>query len=106
MEYTKGKIGRILIVRFDHGDDLLESIKRLVQEERINFASITFFGALESGDIVTGPKKAELPPLPEWIRFDDGREVLGFGTIVMSENTIHSHFHVTLGKGHVLLPDV
>ena len=56
MKYQQAELGRVFVVKFEHGDDLLESIKELVSREEISFATISFLGALLKADIVAGPK--------------------------------------------------
>ena len=99
MKYAKGSIGRVLVVKFDHGDDLIEGIKEIVVKENISFGIVTFLGALSQGDIVAGPKKLELPAEGVFLSFDDGREVLGTGTITNNAASVKPHIHVALGKG-------
>ncbi len=35
MEYRTGSIGRVLMIRFDDGDDVLEGLKEIVIKEKI-----------------------------------------------------------------------
>ncbi|MGB2600921.1 MAG: DUF296 domain-containing protein [Candidatus Omnitrophota bacterium] len=103
MRYTEGSIGRVFLVKFEHGDDLLGKVKELVVKEDIKLAAITFIGALSKGDIVAGPDKLELPAVPTWISFTDGREVFGSGTIIKEKDEVHLHIHSTLGRGEEVL---
>lgn len=103
MQYKSGTIGRVFLVRFDHGDDILGKVKELAKKENISLASIMFLGALEKADIVAGPKTLELPPEPMKLSFSDGREVLGFGTIASKGNEANSHIHIAIGKGEKTL---
>lgn len=99
MKYTKATIGRTFLVRFEHGDDLLEKIKELVIKEDIVFSTIALLGAMSEGDVVCGPRELELPAKPTCVRFDDGREVVGYGTIVRETGKVHTHIHADLGRG-------
>ena len=98
MQYAKGSIGRIFLAKFDHGEDLLEEIEKLVDKEGISNATVTFIGALTKADIVTGPKKVELPVTPNFTSFEDGREVLGFGTVTRKSDGISMHIHGSYGR--------
>ncbi|MFH1877640.1 MAG: DUF296 domain-containing protein [Candidatus Omnitrophota bacterium] len=98
MEYTQASIGRVFLVAFDHEDDLLNEIKKLFIQERINFGTITFFGALADGKMVTGPRNLCLPATPQWFSFRDGREVLGFGTVVKKGTKVEPHIHFSAGR--------
>ena len=99
MRYTQAAIGRVFVLRFDHDDDFIKEVKNLALKEQISFATVTFIGALAKGDIVAGPKELKLPARSSWYSFNDGREVLGFGTVVRDGRTVESHIHLTLGKG-------
>jgi predicted DNA-binding protein with PD1-like motif len=103
MRYTEGSTGRIFLIKFEHGDDLLAKVKELAVKEDVKLATITFIGALSKGDIVAGPDKLELPAVPTWISFADGREVLGSGTIIKEKDEVHTHIHSTLGRGKEVL---
>ncbi len=103
MQYTTATTGRIFIVKFEHGDDLHKGLEELAVKEDISFATITFLGALTSADIVAGPEKPELPAVPTWLSFADGREVVGFGTIARKNGEVSLHIHATLGKGEKAL---
>ena len=71
----------------------------MAQKEKLSFASILLLGALEKGDIVTGPKEAKIPPMPDERTFDDGREIVGFGTIVTEGSDVKMHLHGAMGRG-------
>ena len=64
MQYTEGKPGRVFIVRVDHGEDLIATLLQFVTDHQVNSGYIRFMGALESGQIVTGPEVLCLPPNP------------------------------------------
>ncbi len=103
MEYAQGTFGRVFLVKFEHGDDLLKEIESLLEAENISLATIALIGALASADIVTGPEKKELPPEPIWNSFDDGREVVGLGTLVRKNGKLTAHIHSAFGKGREVL---
>ncbi len=98
MEYTQGSIGRIFLLKFNHGDDIHHELRALVKKERIQSAVLLFIGALKQGHLVTGPKKALIPPEPNWASFQDGWETLGMGTIFQGKKGAKTHIHVSMGK--------
>ena len=98
MKYTKGTIGRLFLLKFDDGDILLDEIDAFARREKLRAASITFIGALKKGDVVTGPKKSVIPPIPNWTHFEDGWEVMGIGTIVANSKGPQIHIHTAMGK--------
>ncbi|CEG12118.1 conserved hypothetical protein [groundwater metagenome] len=104
MKYTSANLKRILIVEFEHGDDLIEQLTALVKKENILGGVILLLGAIKQAAIVVGPKKISIPPVPIWKNFDDGREILGVGTIFWKENEPKIHIHAGFGrKDNVLL---
>lgn len=102
MEYTQCNVGRVFVVRFDHGDDFLAELTALIKKEDIRSGLLHFIGALEKADIVVGPEKVEVPPVPMWRAFSDGREVLGLGTIFWKDNEPKIHIHSGIGRGDTI----
>ncbi len=91
-------MGRVFLARVEHGENPLEEIKKLVRKEGVQVAVFFVLGALKSGTVVTGPREPVLPPVPNWFQFDDGREVMGIGTILFDENEPVLHLHGGLGR--------
>ncbi len=98
MKYTKGSIGRVLLVKFEDDDILIEKLSELARIERIKAATMVFLGALKKGDLVTGPKKPVIPPQPNKLKFKDGWEVMGIGTIFNNKKGPQIHIHAAMGK--------
>ena len=98
MRYTKGKVGRVFLIKFDDKDVLLGEIDKLARKERIKAATFVFIGALREGDLVTGPRKAVIPPEPNWTKFKDAWEVLGIGTLFTNKTGPQIHIHTAMGK--------
>jgi len=98
MEYTKGSVGRILLVKFSDDDVLLDELSRLVKKEKLKAAVLVFIGALKKGDLVTGPKKPVIPPEPNWVGFKDAWEVMGVGTIYTNSKGPQIHIHASMGQ--------
>lgn len=98
MEYSKGTIGRIFLLKFDDDDIVLKEIDRFARQERLRAATLIFLGALKKGHIVTGPKKPVIPPQPNWKSFKDGWEVMGIGTIITNKKGPKIHIHTSMGK--------
>jgi len=99
MRYTQGRLGRVFVLKFDHGDDLSQELQRLASQEKIKSGVCVFLGALQKGRIVTGPKSAVIPPKPHWTGFKDGWEVFGVGSIFAGPDGPVLHLHSSLGKG-------
>ena len=105
MEYRTGRIGRVIIARVDHGEDLLAELTKLAESERIDQAFFMLIGAIEDAQIVTGPKEATIPPDPMWHRVADAHEILGVGNILRKGGEDEGggkpviHLHAALGRG-------
>ena len=98
MEYTKGTIGRVFLLKFKDGDILIDELNRFAKKEKIRAATLVFIGALKKGDLVTGPKKPIIPPEPNWVAFKDAWEVMGIGTIFTNKTGPQIHVHSAMGK--------
>ena len=98
MEYTEGSIGRIFLLKFKDGDIFLKELDAFARKERLRSAAIIFLGALKEGDVVTGPKRAVIPPVPNWVKFKGGWEVLGMGTLFTNKSGPQIHIHTAMGK--------
>lgn len=103
MQYQTGKIGRTILARIDHGDDLLSELKKIVQAEQIKVGIMFMIGALEGAALVVGPEKLTVPPEPVWKHFSDGREIVGMGTILWSGEEPVIHLHASIGRGDEVL---
>ena len=97
MEYVKGEIKRVFVLRFDHGDDFLEELTTVVKKENIRSAWFHVLGGIRRTEIVTGPKEPVMPPDPVWQEIDDTREVIGLGSVFWEEEQPKIHLHAALG---------
>jgi len=103
MQYTQGNIGRIFLLKFENNDILLDKLSEFVKKEKLKAATMVFIGALKKGDLVTGPKQAVIPPLPNKVYFSDGWEVMGIGTIFTNKSGPQIHIHSSMGKKQKVL---
>jgi len=99
MEYSHGETGRIFYLRVDEGEDLTAAIRTVCTTERIACATVQVFGALREGTVVTGPRDAVVPPDPVTMHFENGWEILGFGTVFPGDEGPDLHLHVAMGRG-------
>lgn len=97
MEYITGSIGRVLTIRFDHGDDLLEGLKKIILKEKIKSGWFQILGGVIQAGVVTGPKEPVMPPDPVWRDVDEAREVLGSGSVHMDGEEPRIHLHAAMG---------
>lgn len=98
MKYTQGRIGRIFVLKFDDGDVMLEELNEFAKKEKLKAAVMVFIGALKKGDLVTGPKRPVIPPLPNKVNFKDAWESLGIATIFTNRKGPQIHIHSAMGK--------
>jgi len=98
VKYTKGKIGRVFVLKFEDDDIVIDVLAAFVKKERIKSATLMFIGALKDGEMATGPQKPVIPPEPNWVRFRDGWEVMGIGTVFSNKKGPQIHVHGAMGK--------
>lgn len=99
MQYRQGTLGRIIVAKVEHGDDLLEELNNLLQTENIQSAVMFMIGALQKTSLVVGPESCTVPPQPVWKSLDDGREILGMGSVFSDGGQPVIHLHASLGRG-------
>ena len=98
MKYQSGSLGRVFWATLDHGEDLRGGLLDLVRRENINQAVVLLLGALESGRMVLGPVRPEVPPEPAWFDFADGREIVGLGSLARGDDGPTLHLHLSAGR--------
>ncbi|MDD3268906.1 MAG: DNA-binding protein [Syntrophomonadaceae bacterium] len=99
MQYRQGNMGRIIIAKVEHGDDLLLELNRILEAENIQSAIMFMIGAVQSSSLVVGPEKCTVPPDPVWRQLEDGREILGIATVFCDAGKPVIHLHASLGRG-------
>lgn len=99
MNYQIGTTGRVVIARFDHGDDVLRGLQEIAAQETIKAGYFHLVGALSGGRFVVGPETEDFPPVPAWRELQESHEVVGFGTILWEGETPKIHVHGAFGKG-------
>jgi len=98
MDYRKGSIGRVFIVRFDEGDLFLEELLKIITEEKITNGWFHVLGGLREADVVIGPKEPVMPPEPVWSEVRGARETIGTGSIFWDGDEPKIHLHAALGN--------
>lgn len=104
MDYRKGSIGRLFVVRVDHNEDVLDELSGLALKEGIRSAFFIMLGAMGRAELVTGPKEKVVPPTTVWTAFEDAREIVGVGNIFWENSAPKIHLHSAAGnsKGIVM----
>jgi uncharacterized protein len=98
MKYQMGKLGRVIVVRFEDRDDVLANLVHIARSENIRAGVFHLVGGMREGSIVVGPEKDEFPPTPVWKKLGESHEVVGFGTIFWQGDEPKVHFHGAFGK--------
>ena len=98
MKYQVGKVGRVVVAKFEDKEDVLENLNSIVKKEGIQAAAFYLVGGMREGKIVVGPERDEIPPTPVWKNLGESHEVVGFGTIFYQGNEPKVHFHGAFGK--------
>ncbi len=98
MEYRVGRPGRMVVVRFGDGDDVLAGLAEVCRREDIRGAGFSLVGGMKRGRYVVGPETEAMPPVPVWRTLEESHEAVGFGTIFWEGDQPRVHFHGTYGK--------
>jgi predicted DNA-binding protein with PD1-like motif len=99
MKYQRGEVGRIFIVRFEDGDDVIGGLVDLAVKENLRAGSFQLVGGMKRGRFVVGPEREEMPPVAVWRELEESHEILGFGTIFRQGDEPKVHLHGAYGKG-------
>ncbi len=103
MKHSEGSLRRVFALTFEHGDLLIERLTDFIRANEVRNGYIFFLGALEQCRIVTGPKDLKLPTAPIWGGFEDGREVIGIGSVAWEGDSPRAHVHVCAGRAGDML---
>ena len=98
MKYQVGKLGRVVVARFEDREDVIGNLSDIVKKEGINAAVFYLVGGMRNGKIVVGPERDEIPPTPVWRELSESHEIVGFGTIFYQDNKPKVHLHAAFGK--------
>jgi len=98
MQYQIGRPGRIIVVRFNDGDDFLAGLADICRTENIRAACFSLVGGIKKGRYVVGPETEEMPPVPVWRELEESHEASGFGTIFWYGDQPKVHLHAMYAK--------
>jgi len=98
MKYQAGELGRVVVARFDDGDNILNGLNDLVRKENIRAGVLYLVGGMKKGRFVVGPETEEMPPVPVWRELDESHEIFGIGTIFWQGQDPKIHFHGAYAK--------
>lgn len=100
MKATEGRLGRVFILRLEHGDVVPGCIERFAEENGVSAGQAILVGGIGGGEIVVGPRRSdERPPQPMLLPVDGAHEVLGVGVLAPGEDGKPVlHIHAALGR--------
>lgn len=98
MRYAQGNFGRVFLLKFEDRDDVLAGLREVASREKIRIGTIMLLGGMRSAGVVAGPQEPVIPPEPIWRNFQDGREVVGFGTLFRKGEEPVIHLHSAIGR--------
>jgi predicted DNA-binding protein with PD1-like motif len=98
MEYTEGKLGRVFVARLSDGESIYEAVEEIAGRENISSAAVLALGGMRRGKVVTGPVAPGGKVVPHYEEFDDARELMGVGTVFLSDGRPSLHFHAGIGR--------
>jgi predicted DNA-binding protein with PD1-like motif len=98
MKYQAGELGRVVVARFDDGDNILDGLNDVVRKENLRAGVLYLIGGMKKGRFVVGPETESMPPVPVWRELDESHEIVGIGTIFWQGEEPKIHFHGTYAK--------
>jgi len=99
MEYSVGKVGRVIAARLFEGEDVQASIEQIARQENIRSAAVLITGGFRQANVVVGPRREQPTVEPQFHHFDGPGEVLGVGTLYPDDAGPKLHLHTAIGKG-------
>jgi predicted DNA-binding protein with PD1-like motif len=104
MQASEGRVGRIFTLRLDDGDAIPSCLESFAFERGIRLAQVLLLGGIGSGDVVSGPRMAEIPPVAMLLPVDGVHEILGAGLLAPDEaGHPRLHIHGALGRAGTTL---
>ncbi|MFC1963504.1 PPC domain-containing DNA-binding protein [Chloroflexota bacterium] len=100
MKVCEGQIGRVFVIRLDHGDMIPECIEHFAAGKGISVAHVILVGGIGEGEVVVGPRRSEeKPPQPMLLPLDGAHEVVGVGVLAPEDDGRPVlHIHAALGR--------
>jgi predicted DNA-binding protein with PD1-like motif len=100
MKTCEGRLGRVFVIRLEHGDVVPECIERFAEEHGVSVGHVMLVGGIGAGEVVVGPRRSEeRPPEPMLLPIDGAHEVAGVGVLAPGEDGRPIlHIHAALGR--------
>ena len=100
MKASEGRVGRVFVIRLEHGDMIPDCIERFAEEKKISVGQVIMIGGIDEGQVVVGPRRSnEMPPEPMLIPVDGAHELMALGIIApdLTGKPV-LHVHGSLGR--------
>ncbi len=100
MKSSEGRLGRVFVIRLEHGDRLPDCIERFAEDNGVAVGHVILVGGIGDGQMVVGPRRTdERPPEPMLLPIDGAHEAAGVGVIAPGEDgRPRLHIHAALGR--------
>jgi len=100
MKASEGRVGRVFVIRLEHGDVIPDCIERFAEEKKILVGQVMLIGGIGEGQVVVGPRRSnEMPPEPMLVPVDGAHEMMGVGVIAPDKTGKPVlHIHGSLGR--------
>ena len=101
MKYSEANLGRIFILRLEHGDRIPEIIEEFATNQQIDSAIVHFLGGTDTNSkVVVGPEDGTASkPRPMVTELLGTSEAIGMGTLFLDESGIPKlHLHSAFGR--------
>lgn len=101
MKYSEANLGRIFILRLEHGDKIPETIEDFARTQQIDSAIVHFLGGADvNSKVVVGPEDGNVSkPIPMVTELLGTSEAMGIGTLFANEEKIPKlHLHSAFGR--------
>ncbi len=101
MKYSEAELGRIFILRLEHGDKIPDVIEQFAADQQIKSAIVHFLGGADTNSkVVVGPEDGKAPqPIPMVTLLAGTSEAVGMGTLFMNEDGLPKlHLHAAFGR--------
>lgn len=101
MKYSEANLGRIFILRLEHGDKIPDTIEGFAKANQIKSAIVFFLGGVDKDSkVVVGPEDGTSPkPVPMITSMFGVSEAVGVGTLFTNEEKSPKlHLHSAFGR--------
>jgi len=101
MKYSEANLGRIFVLRLEHGDKIPEIIEEFAQIQQIKSAVVHFLGGGDiASKVVVGPEDGTaVKPHPMVTQLVGTSEAVGVGTLFTNEEGLSKlHLHAAFGR--------